>query len=60
MTYRLDDEEREYNPAEAIEGALSPDQRREADAGRLEVYDEFGHLVGLVYECQKLVYQHGI
>jgi hypothetical protein len=47
MTYRFDDEEREYKPGAVIKDALSPDQRRKAEAGRLEVYDEFGHLVGL-------------
>jgi hypothetical protein len=47
MTHRLDDEERKYEPGTVIENALSPDQRREAEAGRLEVYDEFGHPVGL-------------
>jgi len=47
MTSKFDDEEREHTPGAVIKDALSPDQRREADAGRLEVYDEFGHLVGL-------------
>jgi hypothetical protein len=46
MTCTFDDEEREYKPGVAVKDALSPDQRREAEAGRLEVYDEFGHLVG--------------
>ncbi|UCE27217.1 MAG: hypothetical protein JSW52_00230 [Candidatus Coatesbacteria bacterium] len=47
MTYRLDDEERKYKPGKVINDALSPEQRQEAEAGNLEVYDEFGHLVGL-------------
>lgn len=47
MTYRFDDEERSYKPGAVIKDGLSPEQRSEAEAGRLEVYDEFGHLVGL-------------
>jgi hypothetical protein len=47
MTYRFDDDERKYEPGTAINEALSPEQRAEAEAGRLAVYDGFGHQVGL-------------
>jgi hypothetical protein len=47
MTYRLDDDEREYEPGTVINGALSPEQRASTETGRLAVYDEFGHTVGL-------------
>jgi hypothetical protein len=47
MTYRFDDDEREYEPGTVINGALSSEQRAAAETGRLAVYDEFGHTIGL-------------